>query len=450
MRCLILGGDAAGMSAASQIRRAHGDWEVTVLERGEYTSYAACGIPYLIAEDIESLDDLVVVSPEDFRSKRNIDVRMSWEATAIDPARQQVTAKYDGATEELSYDRLLIATGAAPIVPPWEGIDLQGVGVMRTLTDARRLLDRLTGTSIVRAVIIGAGYIGLEMAEALGRRGLEVTVVEKEDGVMGGAEPKITERVTAELAAHGVDLQLSTTVEGFDGKDLRLRSVLTDKGSLEADLALVSLGVRPRSELAAQAGLALGPAKAIHVDDRQSTSHENIWAAGDCAEAFHRVLQKPVFVPLALGANRQGRVAGINMAGGDERFPGIVGSAVTRVFDLAIARTGIDQKTAEAEGIAVATTEAKSSSRAHYMPDHGSVWVKILYRTDDLRVVGAWLCGHDPCLGKRSDILATAITANMTVLDVSDLDLSYAPPFSPVWDPVIQAANKARFKLVDK
>jgi NADPH-dependent 2,4-dienoyl-CoA reductase/sulfur reductase-like enzyme len=200
--------------------------------------------------------------------------------------------------------------------------------------------------------------------------------------------------------------------------------------------------------LAAEAGLALGPARAIHVDEHQQTSDPNIWAAGDCAEAFHRVLGKPVYVPLALGANRQGRVAGINMAGGEERFPGILGSAVTRVFDLAISRTGIDEPTAVSEGIPVETTETTAASRAHYMPGHGSVWVKIVYRTDDLRVVGGWLCGHDPCAGKRADILATAIAAEMTVLDVSDLDLSYAPPFAPVWDPVIQAANKARFKLV--
>ena len=447
MRCLVIGGDAAGMSAASQIRRAHGDWSVVVLEKGEFTSYAACGIPYLIAGDVPSFSDLIVVSPEEFRAKRNIDVRTGWEARTIDSARQVVTAARGGEVEELPYDRLLIATGAEPIVPPWEGIDLQGVTALRTLMDARDLLDRLAGDSIERAVIIGAGYVGLEMAEALGRRGLDVTVVEKQEGVMGGGEPTITRMVTKELEAHDVNLHLSTTVSGLEGENGQVREVLTDKGALAADLALVSLGVRPRSGLAAEAGLALGPGKAIQVDDRQRTSSESIWAAGDCAQAFHRVLDKPVFVPLALGANRQGRVAGINMAGGEERFPGILGSAVTRVFDLAIGRTGIDERTAGAEGIPVATAEATAPSRAHYMPEHGSVWVKIIYRTDDLRVVGGVLCGHDPCLAKRNDILATAIAANMTVLDLSDLDLSYAPPFAPVWDPVVQAANKARYSL---
>jgi NADPH-dependent 2,4-dienoyl-CoA reductase/sulfur reductase-like enzyme len=363
---------------------------------------------------------------------------------------QTVKARNREGVEELPYDRLLIATGAEPIVPPWEGVDLEGVTALRTLIDARFLVDRLGSSSAARGVIIGGGYVGLEMAEALGRRGLRVTVIEKQDGVMGGAEQKITEMVSAELEAHGISLHLSTTVQGFEGKNGKIHSVLTDKGSFPADLALVSLGVRPRSGLAADAGLALGPAKTIQVDDGQRTSIENIWAAGDCAQAFHRVLEKPVFVPLALGANRQGRVAGINMAGGEERFPGILGSAVTRVFDLAIGRTGIDQSTAVAEGISVETAEATASSRAHYMPEHGSVWVKIIYRSDDLRVVGGWLCGHDGCLGKRTDILATAIAANMTVLDVSDLDLSYAPPFAPVWDPVIQAANKARFELAGK
>ena len=447
MRCLVIGGDAAGMSAASQIRRAHDDWEIVVLEKGEFTSYAACGIPYLIAGDVPSFDDLIVVSPEEFRAKRNIDVRTGWEATSIDPSRQMVTARHGDGTEEILYDRLLIATGAEPIVPQWEGIELQGVSALRTLTDARDLLDRLSSAPPGPAVIIGGGYVGLEMAEALARRGLQVTVVEKQAGVMGGAEETITRMVERELETRGVRLHLSTTVQGFEGEGGRLRRVLTDKGSFGADLALVSLGVRPRSGLAAEAGLALGSGKAIQVDDGQRTSIENIWAAGDCAEAFHRVLEKPVFVPLALGANRQGRVAGINMAGGNERFPGILGSAVTRVFGLAIGRTGIDDRTAEAEGILVATAEARAPSRAHYMPEHGPVWVKIIYRTDDLRVVGGVLCGHDPCLGKRNDILATAIAARMTVLDVSDLDLSYAPPFAPVWDPVIQAANKARYSL---
>lgn len=445
MKCLIIGGDAAGMSAAMQIRRRQPAWTVTVLERGAFTSYAACGIPYFVAGDVETLDDLVVVSPEQFRNKRGVDVRTGWNATAIDTSAKTVTAEVEGRTETLTYDRLLIATGAAPILPPWDGMDLDGVVSLRNLTDAKQMADLLAGAP-KRAVLIGAGYVGLEVAEALGRRGLEVTVVEKLDGVMGGFEPEITKQVQAELEEHGVALRLSTTVEGFEGKDGKLTAVRTDGGAIEADIAVVSLGVRPRTELAEAAGITLGVRGTIHVDDRQRTSAPDVFAAGDCAEAFHRVLEKPVFVPLALGANRQGRVAGANMADGDDRFPGIVGSAVTRTFDLAIGRTGIDERTAAAEGIEVTAVTATSPSRAHYMPGHAGVWTKLIYRNDDGRVVGAILCGRDGCLGKRTDIFATAITAKMTIEDVADLDLSYSPPFAPVWDPVLQVANRARFK----
>jgi NADPH-dependent 2,4-dienoyl-CoA reductase/sulfur reductase-like enzyme len=433
------------MSAAMQIRRRQPDWRVTVLESGRYTSYAACGIPYLIAGDVDLLDSLVVVSPEEFRTRRGVDVRTGWEATAIDSGARRVTARTPDGEEVLAYDRLLIATGAEAILPRWPGAELEGVTALRNLVDAERVLGRLRGATR-RVAIIGAGYVGLEMAEAFGRRGLEVTVIEKQPGAMGGRDLELTEWVQRELGARGVELRLSTTVEGFEGESGRVRALTTDAGVIEADLALIALGVRPRAELARAAGIALGDTGAIRVDEHQRTSAEDVFAAGDCAEAWHRVLERPVFVPLALGANRQGRVAGANMAGDAERFPGIIGSAVTRVFDLVIARCGIDEGEAERAGIPLRSTAARAVSRAHYMPDSGQVWVKILFRADDHRVVGATLAGHDPCLGKRSDVIGTAITAGMTVEQVADLDLSYAPPFAPVWDPLLQAANKARFE----
>jgi NADPH-dependent 2,4-dienoyl-CoA reductase/sulfur reductase-like enzyme len=433
------------MSAAMQIRRRRPDWSVTVLERGRYTSYAACGIPYLIAGDVDALDSLVVVSPEEFRTRRGVDVRTGWEAKAIDSGEHRVTARTPEGEEEIAYDRLLVATGAEAILPPWPGADLEGVTPLRNLVDAERVSKQLRGATR-RVAIVGAGYVGLEMAEAFGRRGLEVTVIEKQSGVMGGGDLELTERVQRELGAHGVELRLATTVEGFEGESGRVRALTVDAGSIDVDLVLIALGVRPRAGLAGADGIALGDTGAIRVDERQRTSAEDVFAAGDCAEAWHRVLERPVFVPLALGANRQGRVAGANMAGDAERFPGIIGSAVTRVFDLVIARCGIDEAEAERAGIPVQSAEVRATSRAHYMPDSGQVWVKILFRADDRRVVGATLAGHDPSLGKRGDILATAISAGMTVEQVADLDLSYAPPFAPVWDPILQAANKARFE----
>lgn len=445
MRVLIVGGDAAGMSAAMQIRRRQPDWKVTVLEKGRYTSYASCGIPYYLAGDVPDLDDLVVVSPREFREKRGVDVRDGWEALEIDVASRRVRASTgDGEREELSFDRLLIASGASPIVPRWPGVELEGVVPVRSLADTKRLetlLDRRTR----RAVIIGAGYIGLEMAEALRRRGLEVLLLERLPGVMGGAEARVTELVAEELGRRGIELRLETEVRGLAGGPDGLAAVETTAESLPAELAILALGVRPNSRLAGDAGLALGDSSAIRVDRGQRTSAADVFAAGDCAEAEHLVLGRPAWVPLALTANRQGRVAGAVMAGDDDTFPGMVGTAVTRLFELTLARTGIDEVTAKREDIDHDTVEITAPSKAHYFPGSEPLWVKLVFRKDDRRLLGAWLAGRDPSAGKRCDILATAITAGMTVDQVANLDLSYAPPFSPVWDPVLQAAGKARF-----
>lgn len=447
MEILIIGGDAAGMSAATQIRRRQPGWSVRVLEKGDFTSYASCGIPYYLAGDVEKLDDLVVVTPEAFREKRGVDVRTGWRAEAIDPGARTVTATTDGGGRQtLSYDRLLLATGASPIVPDWEGVDLSGVVPVRNLVHAREL-DRLLGQGPERAVVVGAGYIGLEMAEALRRRGLEVTILERLPEVMGGADSEITRMTEEELTNHGVDLRLGVTVEGFTGDGGRLTAVETSAGPFPADLAILALGVRPNSGLARSAGISLGPSGAVRVDIRQRTDASDVFAAGDCAEAHHLVLGRPAWVPLALTANRQGRVAGANMAGTADTFPGIVGSAVTRVFDLTLARTGIDEKAAKEEGIPTLTVENRAPSKAHYYPGHDPLWVKLVIRADNHKLLGAWLVGRDTAAGKRADVLATAITAGLSVEQVADLDLTYAPPFAPVWDPVLQAANRARFKL---
>lgn len=262
---------------------------------------------------------------------------------------------------------------------------------------------------------------------------------------MGGVCPKVTELAAQELAEHSVELRLNTTVHGVATSDGRLTAVETDQGSIPCDLALIALGVRPNSRFAEQAGIPLGAGGALAVDTRQLTGATDVYAAGDCAEAFHLVLGKPAYIPLALTANRQGRVAGANIADGDERFPGVVGSAVTWVFDLTIARVGIDEETARREGIPYRSVETTAPSKAHYFDGHMPLWIQLLFRTDDRRVIGGWLVGKDESAGKRGDILAIAITAGMTVDQVSDLDLCYAPPFAPVWDPVLQVANKARF-----
>ena len=448
MQIVIIGGDAAGMSAAMQIRRRQPDWPVVVFEKGENTSYGACGIPYFFSGDVVQLDDLVVVSPESFR-KKGLDLHMGHTVEAVLPAQKQIQVRNaQGETFLQSYDRLLIATGAAPIVPPWPGLELEGVMTIKTLADSRRL-DALIQAGRRKAVIVGAGYIGLEMAEGLKKRGLDVTVVEKMAGVMGHLHAKVTEQVSAELARHEVALQLGVTVQGFVGQAGSVTEVQTDQGSLPADLVLVCLGVRPNLPFLKEAGLVLGASGALAVNEMQQTSDPDIYAAGDCAESFHRVLEKPVYIPLALTANRQGRVAGTVLAGGEDRFPGVVGSAVTKVFEQVIARTGADLLSLEKAGIPYRLAEAQAPAQAHYYQGHGQVWVQLVYHAENLRLLGALMVGNDPSLAKRCDIIATAISAKLTVLELYDLDLTYAPPFAPVWDPILQAANKARFQLLN-
>lgn len=447
MKIVIIGGDAAGMSAAMQVRRRQPEWQVIVFEKGQDTSYGACGMPYYFGGEVAALEDLVVVTPEAFQ-KKGVDVRIQHEVLAVDPEQKTLQVR-NAAGEVLTqdYDKLLIATGAQSILPPWPGLDLNGVLPMKTLADARRL-DALLQTGRRKAVIVGAGYIGLEMAEGLKNRGLEVTVLEKMSGVMGNLHTEITQNVLAELEAHDVEVQLNVTVEGFAGEQGQVTQVLTDQGPVDADVVIISLGVRPNLAFLKDAGIPLGQTGALAVNAFQETGVADIYAAGDCAESFHRVLQQPVYIPLALTANRQGRVAGANLCGVQERFPGVLGTAVTKVFDYVIARTGLDQATAEKAGIPVAVVEAKAPNKAHYYAGHRPVWIQLLYHAETHKVLGALLAGQDPSLGKRADIIATALSAGLDVVELSDLDLAYAPPFAPVWDPILQAANKARFRVL--
>lgn len=443
MEIVVIGGDAAGMSGASEIRRRQAEWPITVVERSPFTSYAACGIPYFLAGDITAADDLVVVTPSAFRERRHIDVRSRWEAVAIDTdARRVVARRPDDGEEAIAYDRLLIATGAVPVRPAWEGVELGGVYFLRGLADAIALSGRLhAGAS--RAVVVGGGYVGLEMAEAFARRGLEVTVVEREAALLGGIDPELSQMAVEELVAHGVEVRLESAVTGLLGRDGELTAVATERGEIACDLGLIALGVRPNVALAEAAGIAFGKSGAIAVDDTQRTETLGVWAAGDCCEALHRVTGTPTYIPLALTANRAGRVAGATMADGEARFPGVVGSQAFKCFDLAVARTGLTRAAAEAAGYAPRAVTVEAPSRAHYYPGHVPITTTLWYDTHTRRVLGARLAGRDPSVAKRCDVFAVAITAGMTIDEVADLDLTYAPPFAPVWDPILQAATRA-------
>ena len=444
-RLVIIGGDAAGMSAAAQVRRMKSveELDIVVFERSSRTSYSACGLPYLIGGIVKTPQDLIARSPEQHRTK-GIDARVRHEITAIDVETSTVTVRDFGSSQEsaVHYDQLLIATGASGIAPQWPGIDTKGVLQLRTLDDAAAV-EQILGAGARRAVVVGGGYIGLEVAEALLARGLHVTVVERQETPMGSVlDADMAAIVAGAMTAAGIDLRLATTVTGFTARGGRVAAVETEAGPLAADLVVIGLGVRPNAELTRVAGIAVGESGGIEVDDHLRTDTAQVWAAGDCVESRHRLTGRPLVVALGTHANKQGRVAGTNLAGGDASFGGVLGTAITRFQDTEIALTGLTEREATAAGFNVVGVMSEAYNRAGYFPDAESMTIKLVVERGTGRLLGAQIVGKANA-GKRIDVLATALWNNMTVAEIVRMDLSYAPPFSPVWDPVLVAAGKA-------
>jgi NADPH-dependent 2,4-dienoyl-CoA reductase/sulfur reductase-like enzyme len=449
-RLVVVGGVAAGMSAASRARRLRPDVEIVVLEKGADVSYGACATPYYIGDVIRERDRLIRYDAEFFRRERRIDVRLGAEAIGLDAGRRSVThrAGLGGETQVIGYDTLVLATGATPVRPPLPGIDLRGVFFLRTLSDADEIRSALEGDGVERVSIIGAGYIGLEMAEAFAARGAAVTVFELLPDVLATYDQDMSELVERELLDRGITLHKGTRVEGFEpgARPDWVGYVLANGQRIPADAVLVSVGVRPATALAESGGIEIGPTGAIKVDARQVTSDPFVLAAGDCCEALHIVTGKPAWVPLGTTANKQGRIAGENAVGGRARFGGIAGTNTTKVFGLEVAQTGLSSAAAEKEGLRVASVRISASSRAHPYPGGSPITVKLIFEPNTGRVLGAQMVGREG-VAKRIDSVATALHARMTVADLAAVDMSYAPPFAPVWDPVLIAANQAIKKV---
>ena len=442
-RVIVVGGVAAGMSAASQIRRRHPKTKVSVFERGNHISYGACGMPYNIEDPERSIDDLVVLSAEDARSKRGIDLRLRHEANEIDLDEGILSVTDLDNKQELreSFDALVIATGARAVRLPLPGFDLPGVEVLRELGDGA-VIKKTLEDEPRHAVIVGAGYIGMEMAHVLSERGLRVTVLEKLPQLLPGWHEETVTMVADVLASHGVEYHTGVTIRAAEaGSDGRVASVVTDKGVFDADLVLVAAGVRPNVELASRSGLRIGDTGAIWVNQNQQTSHPTVWAAGDCAEAYHRILRRNTWIPLGTTANKQGRIAGANVVGAGQRFRGVVGTAGFVVFDLEVARTGIGERQAKDEGFDPVTATIRQRSRAHGYPDGVPVQVHLVADRETGLLLGGELAGTEGA-ALRVNTLAAALAAHMTVTDLQNLDLVYAPPFASVWDPVLVAANQ--------
>jgi NADPH-dependent 2,4-dienoyl-CoA reductase/sulfur reductase-like enzyme len=446
-RLVVVGADAGGMTAASQARkrRPADSLEIIAVDRGRHASYSACGIPYWIGGLVKSVDDLVTRSVAEFR-KQDIEVRLRQEAVGLDLDAGVVTVHDadSGGEYALGFDQLVLGTGAVPVRPDIAGIDAAGVYGVQTLDDGEAVRAAVGRDGAERAVVVGGGYIGLEMAEALAERGLEVAVVEAAPQPMSTLDPDVGALVADAVRGLGITLHTDEQVTGIrTGAGGEATGVVTSHREIPADLVVLGLGVRPNTALARDAGIRIGVTGGIVTDMRMRTaSHSNVWAAGDCVQTVNRVSEAPVHVPLGTHANKQGRVVGINIGGGYATFSGVVGTAVTRLCDLEVARTGLREAEAEQAGLRFVSTLTESTTRAGYFPGTRPITIKIIAEKRSGRLLGAQIVGQEGA-AKRIDVLATAIWNGMTVEEVSGLDLSYAPPFAPVWDPVLIAARKS-------
>ncbi|HSP39371.1 MAG TPA: FAD-dependent oxidoreductase [Frankiaceae bacterium] len=453
-RLVVIGGDAAGMSAASQARKRRGadDLSIVAFERGSYTSYSACGIPYWIGNDVESMDKLVSRTPEEFRTKQDIDVRTRSDVESIDLERHTVRVRdlENRRTYDEPFDQLVIATGSVPMRPPIDGIDADGVYGVQTLADGEALRTELESGDVHNVVVVGGGYIGLEIAEATTSRGFHVTVCDLSETPIGTFDPDVGHFLADAVRGLGIDLILGDGADRIEtDRDGRVCAVHTTSGrSLPADLVVLGLGVRPNVALAKTAGVPLGTSGGIAVDQRMRTKVEGVWAAGDCVESMHRLSGVHKVVALGTHANKQGRVCGINLGGGYATFPGVIGTAITKVCELEVARTGLSEKEASEAGYEYVSAVVDSTTRAGYYPAAQPIRLKMIAERRSGRLLGAQIVGKDGA-GKRIDVLAVTIWNGMAVDEILGMDLSYAPPFSPVWDPVLIAARKAQDAVED-
>ncbi len=446
MNLVIIGGDAAGMSAASRAKRTMPDLSVTVLEQSGDVSYSACGMPYNIADADRDMDDLVVRHADVFRDKQGIDLRTGHRVERLDIAAKTVSGTdKDGSGFAVAYDRLLIATGASAWMPGEIDPALPGVFTLKNLGQGRRIKGFLAERDVGHAVIVGMGYIAMEMAEALSARGIRVSMIKPGPVVLPWMAPELRDIVTATLERRSVALHPGVPVERIDRDGDRLR-VIYSGGDLPADMVLVAAGVVPNSQPFIDAGLNAGPAGSIAVDHMLRTSHPDIYAAGDCADAFHVVTGRRVWIPLALRANRAGWAAADNICGASATLDGVAGTAVFRVFDLEVARTGLSPDEAEHAGFDPVSVSIKTRSRAHAHPGATDIHAHLVADRVSGRLLGAQLVGTEGA-AHRINAAAVALHARMTLPDFSQSDLAYAPPFGPVWDPLLVAANQLLKKL---
>jgi len=437
-KIVIVGGVAGGATTAARLRRMDEQAQIVLFERGQYISYANCGLPYYIGEVIADRDRLFVQTPEGFAARFKIDVRIRTEVTNIDRKAKQVevTGLKTKKTYRESYDKLVLSPGAEPVKPPIPGVDLQGIFTVRNVPDTDRIKEYIKRNKVKRALIVGAGFIGLEMAENLHRRGILVTIVEMAEQVMTPLDFEMAAEVHQHLKSKNVEFYLNEAVAAFESRLGRLVARLSGGKELRVDLVILGVGVRPDSSLARSAGLAMGDRGGIRVDEHMQTSDPDVYALGDAIEFPHPLLGKPMSIYLAGPANKQGRVVADNIVlGNKRRYQGSIATAIAKVFDLTVAATGLSEKTLRAEGIPFVSSITHSASHAGYYPDAQPTSLKIVFSPEDGRLFGAQIVGYDG-VDKRVDMIATVLKQGGTVYDLQEIEHAYAPPFSSAKDPV--------------
>jgi len=453
-KIVVIGGVAAGPKAAARAGRRDPHAEITLVERGQWISYAGCGMPYYIEGLMDSPEELIrtpVGVPRNeafFKSVKGVTVRTSTAAERIDRQAKQVHVRHvqTGRTDVLAYDKLVLATGASPIVPPIEGTDLTNVFRLSRPDEAIAIREAAVHGKAKRAVVIGGGLIGMETAEALAALGVQVTMLEMMAHVLPTQlDFETAAFLTKHLASQGVEVRVSEPASKLLGEDGRVRQVVTPQATLEADMVLLAIGVRPNVELARQAGIEIGPTGAIAVNEYLQTSDPDIYAGGDCAECTHRITGQKVFVPLGSTANRHGRVIGDNVTGGQSTFEGILGTMIFKAFEFTVARTGLSEQQARELGYDVVTSLAAGPDHAHYYPDAKPILIKLIAEAKTGRLLGGQVVGAGQ-VAKRIDVLASVLHFRGTVDDLAGVDLSYAPPYSEPIDNIAQAANIIRNK----
>ncbi|MGB3682712.1 MAG: FAD-dependent oxidoreductase [Rubrobacteraceae bacterium] len=441
MRLVIIGGVAAGTKAASRARRVDGAAEITIYQEEPDVSISECGLPYALSGKLESRENLISRTPEDFADK-DIHALTRHRVEKIDHANRKLSVKNLKTGEEFEddYDRLIIATGAQAVMPPITGADLDGVFGLRFLTDLDRILGYMQKHEPKKAVVVGGGYIGLEVAENLAESGIEVSLVETADQVAIAYGREVADRVCAHLTEKGVNLYAGNEVEEFTGES-RVRGVRFGDEEVETDLVVVGVGIKPSVALAGESGVEIGLTGAIRVDENMKTNLPDVWAAGDCVQTTNLASGKPTWVPLGDTANQMGRVAGTNAATGEDTlsFPGVLGTGIFKVFDLGVGKTGLSEKEAEDAGFEVVGAGIESNDRAGYYPGADKAFLKLIAEKTTGRLLGAECAGSGA--DKLVDVCATAIWGRLSVQELINIDLAYSPPFSPTLSPVIQAAT---------